>query len=249
MKDNLFKKIIEHPDKDEIVAKLVLGIENKEINQWLKNKYQDVKDRSLIVSITNLKLFKDEYLDLYNTIRDDALKLQNTSTELAEQDPKKFIAGNNAYRQKLEEYIDKEIDIRSMVKNLIIAANFRIEQIFDMIQSNPGNTKPDYVLIQWMQTLANILEKQESLINGNSEKNITQNNINIQIVDQQIGVIQEAIREVISQLDYDTSLLFIEAVNKRMSGLKPSVEEAVPVDVRLTEAKRLTEVSTSEFNS
>lgn len=243
MKDNAIKKITSHCDKDEIVAKLVLGSSPKEINQWLKSKYGATGDQSLIVSTVALTKFKDEYLDLYNTIKQDLMQVYHqptTSTELANQDPAAFVKSNSAYRAKLQEYIDKEVDLKSMLKNLIVAAEFRIEQLYDIIQANPNNTRPDYVILQWFQQITNLLEKQENILNGSSDKIVQQNTINIQILDQHIGVFHKVIREVISRLDYDTSLLFVDILNQELKKLKPTQEEALaPIDTRLLNAKKM----------
>ena len=34
-----YKKILEHPDKDEIINKLVIGQSLNDIHDWLKGKY------------------------------------------------------------------------------------------------------------------------------------------------------------------------------------------------------------------
>jgi len=39
MNKNALKKILEHPDKDEIISKLVIGITPKDIHDWLSAKY------------------------------------------------------------------------------------------------------------------------------------------------------------------------------------------------------------------
>ena len=41
MNKNALKKILEHPDKDELIAKLVLDYAPKEIHEWLAGKYTD----------------------------------------------------------------------------------------------------------------------------------------------------------------------------------------------------------------
>lgn len=237
MKENNFCKLYNHPDRDEIVAKLTLGITIKDINEWLKSKYDQPGTKSFVLNVRALTDFKEEYLDLYNTIRNDALQLRASKEENT--DPVAFVQNNSIYRQKLEEYLDKEIDLKQMLKNMIVAVEHRVSQIYDIIQKNPANTKPDYVLIQWLQTLANILEKQETILNGNSDKIIQQNNFNIQIVDQHINVFQKVIRDVLSRLDYDTSMLFIELFNEEIKKIKQENIAQLPIEVRLEEADKL----------
>jgi len=238
MKDNLLKKIYNHVDKDEIISKLTLGISPEEINGWLVDKYADIGDKKLIFSAKILKQFKDEYLNIVTQIQQDCMLVRQEQAGVV-QNIQSSIQNNSAYRAKLQEYVDKELDIKTIVKNFIVVSEDRISQIYDMIHENPKNTKPDYVLIQWMQTLANMLEKYDTIINGSPDKIIQQNNINIQILDQHIGVFSKVIREVISRLDYDTSLLFVDILNEELKKLKETNEPIIPVDARLLDARRL----------
>lgn len=238
MKENILKKIYCHPERDEIISKLALEISPDEINGWLTEKYAIVGDKKLIISSKTLRQFKEEYLDLYKQMQSDFASIRQEQASIV-QDMQRAVQNNSAYRRKAEEYLDKEIDLKSVIKNMIVAVEFRISQIYDQIQENPGNFKPDYVLIQWMQTLANILEKQEAIINGSPDKIMQQNNINIQILDKHINVFSKVINDVISKLDYDTSLMFVGLLNEELHKLRPPVDEVVPVDIRMSEAKKL----------
>jgi len=247
MKETSLQKIVNHIDKDEIVRRLVMGISPEEVSGWLKEKYSEVGEKKLILSSKLLKDFKQDYLDLYKKIQEDCLAVRQEQNNIVE-NTKSLVQNNSAYRAKLQEYLDKEISIKDMVRNLIVAAEFRLSQIYDMIQDNPSSTKPDYVLIQWFNTLTGILEKQEALINGSPDKVIQQNTINIQILDSHINVFHKAIREVISRLDYDTSLLFVEVLNEELGKLRPEIEKTIPVDVRLEEAKKLQEKALGQLD-
>lgn len=243
MKENALRKIYNHPDRDELISKLTLEINPTEINKWLVEKYSSVGDKSLIISAKLLKQFKDEYLDLYHNMKADIASLYEQPQELkkeVETEVKSLVQTNSIYRQKLEEYVDKELDIKNLVKNLVVAIEFRAAQVFDAIQASSGGAgKMDYVLINYMNSLVNVLEKYDAIINGGTDKIIQQNNINIQILDKHISVFQNVIREVISRLDYNTSLLFIEILNEELNKLKPIVDNAghAPIDVRLNEIK------------
>jgi hypothetical protein len=237
---NALSKIINHPDKEEIVAKLVLDITPQEVNAWLREKYEIVGDAKLVIGVATLKKFKDEYLDLYKTIQNDAMAMYSHSVEEAPNtDPLALVNSSKEYKRLLHDYLEKEVDLKTLMKEMIVAVRARIEQLFVLMQQNPHQTKPDYVMIQWVQTLTNLLEKQENIINGSPDKIIQQNNINIQILDQHVNVFQKVIREVISRLDYETSLLFVDILNEELTKLKPTVESVIPIDLRLSEVRKL----------
>jgi len=250
MKNNSLNKIINHPDKDELISKLTLNISPKEINSWLKDKYEQVGDAQLIIGISSLKQFKDEYLDAYKAIQADAIALYQYNMEpSASSDPLSLINSNKEYKRMLQQYLEQEVDLKVLMKEMIVAVRARIEQLFVLVQQNPANTKPDYVLIQWFQTLTNLLEKQETIINGSPDKIIQQNNINIQILDQHIHVFHKVIRDVIARLDYETSLLFVDILNEELKKLKPMSDSPLPIDVRLAEAHKLEEKLSNQLDS
>lgn len=238
MKDNLLKKIYNHPDREEIISKLTLGINADEISIWLIDKYADIGDKKLIFSGKVLKQYKEEFLDIVKQIQNDTLAIRQEQAGIVS-DMKLKVQGNSTYKAKLNDYLDKEIDIKSMVKNMILACEARASEVFDNIQNNPQGVKLDYVLIQWFNTLTIMLEKYDIIINGSPDKIIQQNHINIQILDQHIGVFSKVIREVISRLDYDTSLLFVDILNEELKKLKEHVEPILPIDTRLMEARKL----------
>ena len=57
------------------------------------------------------------------------------------------------------ELAGKEVDIKSMITNMIVAIESRAAQVFDTIQEDPRNMRTDRILIEWFDTLGNILEK------------------------------------------------------------------------------------------
>jgi hypothetical protein len=236
MSKNIALKILEHPDKDEIISKLVSGVSCPDIHEWLAAKYINVGEKKFILSDKVISSFNKDYLDIYSIIREDLskTKIQKMSPE---EELKMEIQGNPAYHKALEAYVDNEVDIKIIAKRLAAAVEARAAQVFDLIQEDPRNIKMDRTLIEWFNTLLMITEKFEAIQTGTPDQINIQNNINIQIVDEHINVVYNIIKEILAKLDYDTSLLFIEMFNEAMKDLKVSREKMVPVDVRLEEAQ------------
>ena len=59
------KKILDHPDKDEIISKLVIGQSSKDVHDWLESKYTNVSEAKFVVSEKSLTSFQSNYLDIY----------------------------------------------------------------------------------------------------------------------------------------------------------------------------------------
>lgn len=244
MSKDIAKLVLEHPDKDEVITKLVCEISEQDIADWLKAKYNNQKQ--LIISKKNLQIFKDEYLDIYSTIREDLLATQ-VNLITSNSDVKEEIKGNEAYKKKLEEIAGKELDIKTIVKNLVVKIEFRSEQVFDIIQNDPRNTKLDRNLVEWLNLLLSTLEKFDLITNGSPDKVNIQNNINIQLVDTHINMMYDIIREILSQLDYETSLLFTELFTRKLTELNQNSAMTAPVEKRLEAAYTVQEEVQSQL--
>ena len=63
------KKILNHPDKEEVIKKLLEGDSVKEVERWLKEKYP--RTRRLHISYMTLQKFRGEHLNLKGEVLDD----------------------------------------------------------------------------------------------------------------------------------------------------------------------------------
>ncbi len=148
------------------------------------------------------------------------------------------------------ELASKEIDVRKIIANLCVAIETRLAQVFDEIQSDPRNinTRIDRLLIEYTDTLGNILEKYYKFTEVQPDQ-IVQHNVTLQVVDQHISVFHDVIRDVLSQMDLETSLYFMDVFNQKMNKLKFSEKEnGLNTDVKLAEAKLLNETINKKIN-
>ncbi len=250
MNKNSFKKILEHPDKDEIISKLVIGISEKDINEWLKSKYTNVSESKFVISDKMIKSFKDTYLDIYNFIQEDITKSKQALVNSTEDKLELSVKNNSAYKSKMLELANKEIDVRQIVANLCMAIETRLAQVFDEIQEDPRNinTRVDRLLIDYADTLGNILEKYYKFTEGPTNQTVN-HNVTLQVVDQHISVFHDVIKEILSQMDLETSLYFMEVFSRKMEKLKsPDRDNVLNTDMKLAEAKLLNETINKRIN-
>lgn len=250
MNKNALKKILEHPDKDEVISKLVIGISSKDIYDWLKAKYTNVSESKFVLSERSIKNFQDNYLDIYNFIQEDITKSKQSVAAGTEEQLMLSVQNNSTYKSKMLELADKEIDVRKIISNLCIVIETRLAQVFDEIQEDPRNinTRIDRLLIEYADTLGNILEKYYKFTESPANQ-IVQHNVTLQVVDQHISVFHDVIRDVLSQMDLETSLYFMEVFNQKMEKLKPYEKTAnLNTDMKLAEAKLLNETINKKIN-
>jgi hypothetical protein len=251
MNKNALKKILDHPDKDELIAKLVLGYAAKDIHDWLAAKYTNVSEAKFVIGEKSIKSFQDNYLDVYQMIQDDIKKTKQAVATSTEDQLELAVKGNSTYKGKMLELAGKEIDIREMVRNLCVAIETRLGQVFDEIQEDPRNinTKIDRVLIEYGELFGGLLEKYYKFTESPADLTI-QHNVTLQVVDQHISVFHDVIREVLSQLDLESSMLFMELFNEKMAKLKQPVVDQLPnTDMKLAEAKLLNETINKKLNN
>jgi hypothetical protein len=127
----------------------------------------------------------------------------------------------------------------------------RLSQIYDIVQENPLdiNTKVERILIEYVDALGGLLDKYHKWKEVRVPDSVIQNNITLQVVDQHISVFHDVIKEILSQMDLETSLYFMEVFNEKMSKLKPPKEEGVlNPEIRLAEVKLLNETINKKIN-
>jgi len=144
----------------------------------------------------------------------------------------------------------EELDIRQVIKRMVIGLESRFSQVFDEIQEDPRNinTKVDRLMIEYAEVLGNLLEKCYKFTEVPVGQ-VINNNVTLQVVDQHISVFHDVIKDVLSQMDLETSFYFMEVFNEKMAKLKmPNKEDAPTSEMRLAEAKLLNETINKKIN-
>lgn len=250
MKQPTYKKILDHPDKDEIINKLIIGQSTSDIHDWLKSKYTNVSESKFVLSEKMLQSFQSTYLDFYTDIQNDLSKTKSATMTNTVDQLDLAVKSNPSYKNAMVHMANTELDIRQMVANLCFNVEHRLAQVFDEIQEDPRNinTKVDRLLIDYAEVLGNILEKYYKFTTLPTDQ-VIQNNVTLQLVDQHIIVFQDAIKEVLSQIDNESSLYFMELLNDKMSKLKAPSPDAQPTqEMKFAEAKLLNETINKKIN-
>lgn len=239
-----FSSILSHPDHEEIISKLVTGDTPKNINQWLRLKYPNKEQKHLHISAKALQDYADKHINLMDQVKNDLLAEKNN--EKIDKKLADSLVNNKTYKQRLAELVDQEIDIKKTIAELVLMIRERVEQVFDIIQQDPGKAKVDYVLIKWFELLLNAVEKFDK-IHNNAPDQIIQHNITVQAVEQHTDLIKEAIRETLAQMDPESSLLFMEIFSRKLNSLKGPENNVPSMEQRMAEAKIIKEFDIPEL--
>lgn len=233
-----FSTILEHPERDTIISKLLNGTDPKEVNQWLKLKYTDKDQKHLHLSIKILQDFaKSNYVNYFDQFNKDLAIVKDQGK--LDKKMADSLLNNKSYQDRLNEYAEKKIDVEKFYTESIKIVTDRAIQVFDKIQENPGGFKGDYVLIKWFEVLFNALEKYDRRAN-NIPDQIIQHNYNIQYADQTNAIYQDVLREVFAELDPEVTFRIMDKLKEKLEGLKqPSEIKALPLEGELQEAQML----------
>lgn len=246
-----YKKILDHADRDEIISKLIIGSSTADIHDWLKAKYSGPNETKMVISEKVLLSFKNSYLDFYNDIHAD---ISNTKTALATgttaNQLELAVKSNPTYQDAMVRLASGELNVELMMGKMACAIETRIEQIYDIIQEDPRNinTKTERLWVELVETASNVLDKYYKWKEAQATQ-VVNHHVTLQVVDQHITVFHDVIKEVLSQMDLETSLYFMEVFNEKMGKLKMPDPSAGPtVETKLAEAKILNETINQKIN-
>lgn len=232
MSKSIAEKIYQHPDRDEIIAKLLNSISPSDIAEGLNLRYQEVESKKFQLSERMIREFQKDYLDFYLTMKNDLAIVQAPSTP-ASATLLQTLNNNIDYKEALTKYANTELDIKERIAKLCSVIEVRTEQMFNIIQEDPENYRADRVMIEWLLLLKDTLHELREASETSPDAISIQNNISIQVLDTHMDAVFGIIREILTKLDYDTSLLFIDMWQEAMGDLKSKTVEPQTVEQRL----------------
>jgi hypothetical protein len=112
-------KILNHPDKSDIIDRLVMDVPPKEIREWLQSKYSSASENKFVLSETSLKSFKDIYLNVYREIEEDILKTKAAIRAGTPQEELQLsVTNNKTYQDLVMQTVGQEIDLKRAISGL-----------------------------------------------------------------------------------------------------------------------------------
>lgn len=231
-----FQKLLDHPEKEKILGKLIGGETPKEVAQYLKLKYHSDDEKHLRLSAAMMDEFVSKYLNhtnfLTKVIQDD--KMGQLDKKIADS-----LINNKTWRERLAEYADTEIDLKKQIKLSAQMIEARLEQLFDKTQENPGSTKLDHVITRYFELWTNALEKADKLINERPDK-VIQHDVTITMLEQTSVVFQETIRELLMEMDPSLAARFMEMFHEKMNAVRNNQPMPRALGERVQEINKLT---------
>lgn len=232
-----FGLIKDHPDSKEIISKLLSGTSPKDVSQWLKVKYPEKKQSHLRLTKKLLQEFTEsQYTSYYEQFQEDLADLtQSGSGEKKDKELSYALTHIKPYRERMQELADKQLNTLDTVEKNMGIVLTRVEQMYDLIQNDPENAKLDNTLIRYMQLVKDGMETIERM-KVNSVDNLAHHNFTMQALQENINVMQDAIREALSELDPQLASLVMDKLYQKLNELEPA--KALTPDEQAREAQK-----------
>jgi len=229
-----FTKILDHPEKTQIISKLVSGENPKVVSAYLKDKYPKPDEVHLRIPATTLQEFLDTYADHHGYVKKI---IQRDADSKIDKKIAESLMDTRAWRDRIVDGVKKEISYIDKLDNVLTILETRSEQIFDMIQNDPENTRTDYVFTKYMELLMLAIEKGDKIRNDRPDIRI-EHTYTVQMVEQQSVAFQNAIRRMLERLGPEYGSLFMDLLKDELSKMSVKDLPMQPVTPKEIEKER-----------
>jgi hypothetical protein len=211
------KKVLQHPDKEIIISKLIEGESLRDVEAWLKSKYP--RKKRLHVSYMTLQKFRQEHLNIEGEVLEDIKNKRNDKArEEAIAEQKMIINSSNAYQDKINQVVSNEIDVSKRLLEMDALITSRMEFYYNMLQEG-GGVKEDKVFLEYVSMMKGLMQDWKKYIEGFADKKVD-HNININVAFDQVNVIKSVIYEVLEEIDPGLINVFINKLDTKMRELE-----------------------------
>jgi hypothetical protein len=212
-----FNKILSHPDKNTIVRMLTGGQGVRKVARYLQEKYP--KDKRKHISVPTLQAFRKEKLNLEGEVLEtikismrEKQHIKKSNSESAQ------IRKLPAYKEKIKEIIDYHVDIQNELKELMILVKARIEDLFNKAVNGEITINEEANLQRYFQIVTTTIERWAKYVEKIADKTV-ETNVNITVIEDQMSLMREAIRETIEEMDPEMAIKFLDRLNSKITTL------------------------------
>ena len=212
-------KILNHPDSEEIIRRLTGGESIRDTAKWLKEKYP--KDKGKQVSTVSLQKFRKDNLQLDGKVLKDIQEATVAQKrQIDEQQRQVQLENTNAYQDKISQIADTHLDVSNKILQLDAIIEARMEYWYNAIVLGDATPQQaDKEMRQYMDRQMLLLQQYKKFVEGVADKTV-EHNVNITVMNEQIGIIRDVVREVISEFSPEHAILFVEKLNRKIGGLE-----------------------------
>ena len=212
-----FKKILTHPSRTKIIRMLTKGMGVREVAKRIREMHPD--DKKLHLTPTTLQKFRKEKLDLDAEALKEIKEAEKGKKEMREEKKEDAqLKSMPVYKEVLHKALDTHIDIRQSLANIEALISARIEDIFDRAQRGQASTNEEQNLQKYFATYITALERWAKYIDKIADHTV-ETNVNITVIEDQMAVIRECIRETLMEVNPELAVKFFAKLEQKLSML------------------------------
>jgi hypothetical protein len=230
-------KVLHHPAKEEITRRFMEGQSINEVHRWLNSCYS--KSPRYRLSAPTLQAFRKEVLKLEGQALRDLQEVKKEKDAALEIEyAAQAVQSTSAYKDKLNQIADKNLDVATKIIHLDSIISDRIENWFNILKSGEQiPPKADTELRKYIDQQVVVLQQYRKLVEGMADKRVDYN-VNITVMNEQIQTIQGVIRDLIcEELGAEKAIEFLGKLSDRL-GQAQSAKE-LPAKVQDVTFKQL----------
>jgi hypothetical protein len=210
-----YSKIMSHPDRDEIVEKLIGGDSVRVIEDWLKRKYPTNKSNQ--ISFVSLQSYRKNFLKLENDAIKNLQKERKTLeiTKRQEQDQEKV--------QKLQAY---QVGLANYVQNNIIDYNAEILDLMNeckegmrhlkALNESKGSHLNHIAISAYIARLQDVVQMHSKFISSQEKKDSNKIHEDYEQLNRKMEILVESVREAFNQTNPEGLYLFLDLVKNKL---------------------------------
>lgn len=212
-------KILNHPDKEDIISWLTDGESVREVEKRLNQRYPKKNQHHLRVSASTIQAFKAQHLNLKGKILNDIKEHSRLAQQLVNMTTKQeVVEATSAYQQAIAKIAENELNSNEQIIKVFYIVESRIEDLFERVTQGEFLNKDAEKLLQgYLDQFMKAFEQHKKYIEGVKETSET--NININIMNDQVSVLREAIRETLMEIEPEIAMIFMDKLNGKMRNL------------------------------
>jgi hypothetical protein len=228
------KKVLKHPDKEEIITELTNGTSVRELEAKLKEKYPN--NKNLWLSSVTLQAFRKKSLKLDGKVLKDLQETGRVQKQQVEEQKRQVeLEHSDAYNKKLNEIVDAKLDVARKILQLDAVIESRMEYWFNAVASGKEvASKGDKELRLFMDRQMALLAQYKKFVEGLADKTVDYN-VNITVINDQINMIRDVIRECVAELEPEKGMLLLEKINTKIGNLTYRPQDFTSAPIKLEE--------------
>jgi len=208
------------------------------VAKFLMEKYKKPDEKRYHISVPTLQTFRKKHLNLEGEALEVVKQAAKEKRHLKkDKKDKAAVRRLPAYKEKVKEIIDYHVDIQNELKELLILVKARIEDLFDRAADGEITINEEANLQRYFQIVTTTIERWAKYIEKIADKTVETTNVNITVIEDQMSIMREAVRETISEMDPDLAVKFLDRLNHKITTLsyrqKPEVSfQEIKSDVK-----------------